>query len=141
MTQVNRYLANKDMDRIDHALGRPVDPMAETYRNHYATDLDHDLATRMAADPCWHMGRRAGDMVFFHVTDHGRRTLKTHLRDIGDAHRLYDVLLDYYPHRSIAATSHAKARYAAYLDADLDMPFGEFCKRSRVTLSLQDIRP
>jgi hypothetical protein len=140
MTQVNRYLANKDMDRIDHALGRPVDPMAETHRNHYAIDLDHDLATRMAADPCWHMGQVSGGMAFFHVTTHGRRTLKTHLRDIGDAYRLYDVSFDNYPLPSIAATSHAKARYAAYLDADLDMPFGEFCKRSRVTLSLQGIR-
>ena len=140
MTQVNRYLADRDMDRIDHALGRPCDPMAETYRNHYATDMDHDLATRMAADPCWHMGPRVGNMVFFHVTDHGRRALKTHLRDIGDAHRLYDVSLDDYPPRQIAATSRSKARYDAWLKADLDMPFGEFCKRSRVTLSLQGIR-
>ena len=29
---VNRYLEDKGMDRIDHALGRPVDPMRETYR-------------------------------------------------------------------------------------------------------------
>lgn len=31
MSEVNRYLKDKAMDHIDHALGRPVDPMDETY--------------------------------------------------------------------------------------------------------------
>ncbi|WP_319533384.1 hypothetical protein [uncultured Cohaesibacter sp.] len=32
---VNRSLDDKAMDAIDHALGRPVDPMSESYRNYY----------------------------------------------------------------------------------------------------------
>ena len=141
MTQVNRYLENREMDRIDHALGRPVDPLSETHRNHYAIDLDCDTAKRMAADPCWHIGKRCGDLVFFHVTDHGRRALKAHLRDVGDAHRLFEVTVDDYPLTIRAATSHGAARYDAYLDADLtDVTFGEWCKRTKVRLSTLNVR-
>lgn len=33
---VNRYIELSEiMDNIDHALGRPVDPLGETYRNHF----------------------------------------------------------------------------------------------------------
>lgn len=35
--RVDRYLENQAMDHIDHALGRPLDPLGETYRNFYAT--------------------------------------------------------------------------------------------------------
>ena len=35
---VNRYLADPAMDDVDHALGRPLDPMRESYRNRYAVD-------------------------------------------------------------------------------------------------------
>lgn len=39
--RVNRYLKDKAMDRMDHALGCPVDPMQETFRNYYVVGDDN----------------------------------------------------------------------------------------------------
>ena len=82
MTQVNRYLKDKHFDRIDHALGRPVDPMVKSYRNHFAADAGSDLAAMFRASDHWREGRSDGDMAYFFVTDAGRAALRDHLGEV-----------------------------------------------------------
>lgn len=104
---VDRYLEDKDMDHIDHALGRPVDPLGETYRNRFATG--GDLADRMAVSPHWEEFCRSGDMRFFGVTDEGRKALVQYLTSTGDKMRKFAV--EFAGHTSIVvAASPAKAR-------------------------------
>ena len=134
---VNRYLKDKAMDRIDHALGRPVNPLAETYRDHFCTDLRNPEADEMAASPCWHMGRKLdGGMVYFHVTRHGRETLSKHLKDIGDKNRLFIVSYGGFDMPQVAET-HSKARYRKWLDVSdaCDISFKEFQASARVRLA------
>ena len=134
---VNRYLKDKAMDHIDHALGRPVDPMGETYRNYFCTDIRNPEADRMAASPCWHMGRKLeGGMVYFHVTKHGRKALSDHLKSIGDKHRLFIVSYAG-SDMPVAAESHGKARYKKWLDVSdaSDISFKEFQVAARVRLA------
>jgi hypothetical protein len=126
------------MDRIDHALGRPLDPMAETYRNHYAAGgVPH--ADELAASPHWKEARpMPHNQRIFVVTDDGRRALAEHLRAIGDPHRAYVVAIDG-AERTVIATSRSKARYRAYLDLkDIwqDLTFRQFCSRVSVRLGI-----
>ncbi len=132
MTQVNRSLADKRMDNIDHALGRPLDPTAETYRNFYTTGAA--LADEMAASPFWIEGRRGKDMRCFSVTDEGRKALADHLREIGDRHRAYAVTFDGHE-QSVIAVSAGKARYDYFLtirDVIPDLRFKDYCRRTSV---------
>lgn len=134
--QVNRYLKDKAMDHIDHALGRPVDPMAESYRNHFATDTDSTLAKKFDASPYWERNKHVarGDMAFYHVTDRGRAALRLHLIEIGDKHRLYDVTYQGQT-ETVVAVSAAKAKYSLWLDISdcfCDMTFGKFCRAATV---------
>ncbi len=129
---VNRCLDDKAMDRIDHALGRPLDPLAETYRNFYATG--GAMADEMAASPFWEEGRPSRDMRYFCVTDTGRQSLAAHLREIKDPHRAFVITFDGRT-RSVVATTASKARYAHYLDlSDVcpDLEFKDYCRRSTV---------
>jgi len=131
--QVNRYLKNEAMDRMDHALGRPLDPARETYRNFYATG--GALADEMAGSPFWIEGKPQKYMRFFAVSGQGRRALAEHLREIGDPHRAYSVTFDGHT-RSIVATSRDNAKYIHYLDISEVMPdlsFMDYCRRTRVT--------
>lgn len=133
---VNRYLKTKAMDRIDHALGRPLDPLGETYRNYYtASGIE---AVSMAVSPFWIEGRRIpGGLRCFAVTDEGRRALATHLQVIGDKHRAYAVTFDRFT-REVVATSHSKARYSYFLDLQDVMPdltFEDYCRRTKVRLA------
>lgn len=134
--QVNRYLENKAMDHIDHALGRPVDPMAETYRNHFATD-DGPQSAEFMASPHWDFAGATGEMLFFCVTETGRRALADYLHQIGDRNRVYMVTFGGYDMPQVA-TSHAKARYMRWLSiSDLcpDLSFRDFMASSRVRLA------
>lgn len=129
---VNRWLEDKAMDNIDHALGRPVDPMGETYRDHFATG--GRLADAMAASPNWEECGRHGDMRFFGVTLAGRQALAAHLKEIGEPHRSFKVLFAGYS-STIAATSAAKAKYSYWLKVSncwSELTFGEFCRTARV---------
>lgn len=135
--QVNRYLKAKAFDHIDHALGRPVDPMAETYRNHYAVNADSQESDEMAKSPFWHDHGRAGSLRMFSVTGLGREALADHLRAIGDANRLYKVTwagLD----MTVVAPSRAKARYSKWLelrDCCPDITFKQFQTESSVRVA------
>lgn len=137
MTQVNRYLADKAMDRIDHALGRPLDPMSKTYRNFYA--VDGAVADEMAASPYWDEGKRDPSLRYFYVNRAGCEALANHLREIGDPHRAFVVTYAGYAN-TVIATSRDKAKYARYIeisDVMPDLKFVDFCKRVSVTSTLR----
>jgi hypothetical protein len=126
---VNRSLSVEPMDNIDHALGRPVDPMTATFRNFFATGMEQ--AEQFRASPHW---REVAHDVFA-VTDAGRVALRDHLRAIGDQHRAFTVT---YEGRSwqVVARSRGAARYGAFLDlrdVNPDLTFRGFVTGSRVT--------
>lgn len=137
--QVNRYLKDKAMDHIDHALGRPVDPLLEGYRNHFAVDADSKTAKAFDASPFWgrHGKAAPGGMAFYFVTEAGRKALKQHLKEIGDKHRLFDVT--YQGHtQAVVAVSAAKAKYSLWLDISdcrPDVTFGQFARAASVHAS------
>jgi hypothetical protein len=134
--QVNRSLKDKAFDHIDHALGRPVDPMVESYRNHFATDAGSKEGKAFAASPYWdtHGSSEPGRMAYFFVTQAGRVALKQHLKEIGDKNRLYDV--SYLGQtQAVVAQSAAKARYSLWLDISdcfCDLKFRDFCRQATV---------
>ena len=130
--KVNRFLKDIAMDRIDHALGRPVDPMVEGYRNHFATDSGGELAKEFDASPYWSRNTHValGEMAFYQVTDEGRAALRRHLKEIGDKHRLYEVTYQGQT-ETVVAVSAAKAKYRLWLsvsDCFQELTFGRFCR-------------
>ncbi len=134
MTQVNRYLEDKPMDRIDHALGRPVDPGAETYRNYFYVIGDTDLRRDMASSPHWQSEGATNEGEYFSVTHEGRAALAAHLKAIGDKHRRWIVSYAGYQ-MDVVATTAAKARYRKWLaisDVNEALTFGEFQRKSKV---------
>ena len=137
--QVNRSLEDRAMDQIDHALGRPVDPLVESYRNYFATEADSKHAIAFAASPYWDThGRTApGQMTYFFVTQDGRQALKDHLKQIGEKHRLFDVTYQGQTQAVVAETS-AKAKYSLWLsisDCRADLSFKKFCQSVSVRVA------
>ncbi|WP_374413319.1 hypothetical protein [Novosphingobium colocasiae] len=134
MTQVNRYLKDKAMDHIDHALGRPVDPLAETYRNYFYVIGDTDLRRSMASCPHWESAGKTDSGEYFSVTDEGKSALAAHLKAIGDKHRHWIVSYAGYE-MEVVATTAAKARYSKWLDisdTDDSLTFARFQRNSKV---------
>jgi hypothetical protein len=137
---VNRYLKDKAMDRIDHALGRPADPLRETHRSYFAVGTDNDIAAAFRASPHWEEAPPSGineDMRWFYVTDAGRKALAEHLKAIGDSTRRFVV--NYWEYSDVvAAETPAKARYRKFLDVSdtwSELTFAEFQRNSRVRLA------
>lgn len=134
---VNRSLKDKDMDHIDHALGRPVSPLIESYRNYFAIGECSDTAKVFDASPNWKKGKSCGDMAYFFVTDCGRKALNEYLKNIGDKNREFIIYYEGMELKTIS-TSHSKARYKKWRDisdCDHDLEFIEFCRSSRVKVS------
>jgi len=134
--EVNRYLENKAMDHIDHALGRPLDPMQESYRNYFAV-AEGSRQGEFEESPHWKKSRKSSGMVWYRVTDVGRAALRDHLREIGDPHRAYVIRFDGYEQRVIAKSA-GKAKYSYWLDlSDIfsELTFADFCKHARVRLA------
>lgn len=132
--RVNRYLKDKAMDHIDHALGRPVDPLGETYRNHFATGADGKDAKQFAASPNWEKLGRRDDMAFFAVTDAGRKALADHLKKIGDPWKAYEVSFNGYT-SIVSAKSSGNAKYQKYLDVSdcySELKFVDFAREAKV---------
>ncbi|WP_422057745.1 hypothetical protein [Sphingomonas sp.] len=132
--EVNRYLNDKAMDHLDHALGRPVDPLGESYRNYFYVIGETDLRREMAASAHWVSRGEAGDGEYFAVTDEGRAALAAHLKAIGDMHRRWIVSYGGYDMPTVAETA-SKARYAKWLDisdVDGDLTFARFQRQSKV---------
>ncbi|WP_421358158.1 hypothetical protein [Agrobacterium rosae] len=135
--QVDRSLEDKEMDRIDHALGRPVDPTRETYRDHYATNSHGATGKGFDHSLNWKRGQSLpGGMTYFHVTDHGRQVLKQYLKAIGDNHRLFEVSFKGFT-STVVAVSASKAKYSYWLDVSdtSDISFREFCRSVSVRLA------
>jgi len=138
--QVNRYLKDKDMDRIDHALGRPLDPTGETYRDHFAVSSEKDKAY-FRASAFWIEGHTLDGITWFHVSGIGRLALEAHLKLIGDPHRSFEVRYrigsDTYSDR-IIATTRSSAKYLKWLclsDVLPDLAFIDFCRGASVRLA------
>lgn len=143
MRRANRYLEDPEMDDIDHALGRPVDPLGETYRDHYSVDRGSDQATRMRASPWWSEVplTNAPRLSLFQVTNEGRQALVGHLASINDPWRTYRVTLCCDGDEvsiDLAAKSASQARYHLYLELEWDVPFVQFL---RCVTSTRPARP
>jgi|GEM_PF-1265848 len=131
---VNRYLKDKAMDHIDHALGRPVYPLSETYRNHFATDVGSADADAFLLSPNWQLDGASGEMAFFSVTENGRWALSEHLMTIGDPWKPFEISFEGFV-SIVPAKSRSSAKYAKYLaigDCLGDMRFGDFVKKVTV---------
>lgn len=131
---VNRYLADKDMDRIDHALGRPVWPLRKSYRDYFATRRDSDQAKDFDASPHWQKRNVCGDMAFYAVTEAGRAALADHLASLDVQHRAYEVTFEGHS-TLIAAKDRNAARYKHFLnisDCLPDLTFGVFIRKASV---------
>ncbi|MCJ8518337.1 hypothetical protein ABID21_001352 [Pseudorhizobium tarimense] len=134
--QVNRDLRDKAMDHIDHALGRPVDPLVVSHRNRFAVDPDSKTAKEYEASPFWSRNGKGapGGMAFYHVTAERRQALKQHLKEIGDQHRIYAATY-LGQTQTVVAISAAKAKYSLLLevsDCFCDLPFGKFSRAATV---------
>lgn len=132
--RVNRYLKDKAMDHIDHALGRPVDPLGETYRNHFATGAGGKDAKQFTASPNWKKVGQRDDMAFFAVTDAGRKALADHLKKIGDPWKAYEVSFNGYT-SIVSAKSSGNAKYQKYLDVSdcySELKFVDFARQAKV---------
>lgn len=131
---VNRCLADKAMDHLDHALGRPTFPLRESYRNYFATGIDSALADEFDASPYWHLNGVDGSMAYFSVTSAGRRALLDHLEALPAPWVAFCVTYAGYS-SVVPERSAARARYARYLSiADVcpDLTFIEFAREARV---------
>lgn len=131
---VNRWLVDKSIDNIDHALGRPVWPLRETYRNHFATGANGVKAAQFDVSPHWAKTGQSGDMAYYSVTPAGRQALADHLARIESPWRAFTISFDGHS-RIVPERSRAKAKYAYYLvvsDTWSELTFGEFCKRTTV---------
>lgn len=134
---VNRYLKDKAMDLIDHALGRPVWPLRETYRNHFATVIDGVTAKAFDASPFWERIPASGSMAFYRVADAGRAALDRHLAALERPWRAYAV---YYEGQCWIepAKSRGNVRYRAWLkisDLYSELTFAGFCRASKVRIA------
>ncbi|TCN30296.1 hypothetical protein [Sinorhizobium americanum] len=131
---VNRSLKDKDFDRIDHALGRPVDPMRETYRNHFAVEIGTRLASSFSHSTHWRLDGAREEMAFYSVTREGRQALAEHLKVIGDPWKSYEVQFNGFA-TIVSAISSGNAKYQKYLDISDCYPslsFGKFVREATV---------
>ena len=134
---VNRYLKDKWIDNIDHALGRPVWPQRESHRNFFSTAAGGALAKEFESSPLWELRNVEQRMAWFSVTAAGRDALDRYLKSEGEQHRAYVV--DFESYRTVVVgKSHANARYSYFLlisDCRPDLSFGDFARRCRVRLA------
>ncbi len=136
---VNRSLKDTAMDHIDHALGRPFDPLGETYRNRYIVDTSSATAAEFRASPHW---EEVGDAypvdghAYFRVTQTGREALLEHLKANARNSKLFSVTFDGAECSPVVAETRGKAVYAAFLNIrdGYDITFSEFCRRVSVQL-------
>lgn len=129
---VNRWLPDEAMDRMDHALGRPMWPLKETYRNHFATSLD-DPRNKDFTSPNWDKVGERGGMAFFAVTEAGKQVLAAYLKD-HETNRPFLIKFDEFE-TIVPAKSRGSAKYSYWLkvsDSWSELTFGEFVKRATV---------
>lgn len=130
--KVNRYLKDKALDLIDHALGRPTFPLDVTYRNYFAIGAESDLAKNFSESLNWRKSGQRDDMAYFAVTELGRHALADHLKQLPD-NKIFVV--SYWEwSKIVTAKSRSAARYDVYRDVNdaYDIPFVDFLKASSV---------
>lgn len=131
---VNRSLSDKQMDRIDHALGRAIWPLRETHRNHFAIEVGDPLADEFDASPNWTRYFEQWGQSFYSVTPTGREALAKHLAEQKDQHRPF--LVSFGGHsRVVPSVTRGRAKYSYWLDlVDTcpDLTFADFCSRTTV---------
>lgn len=130
---VNRSLADKAFDHMDHALGRPAFPMRESYRNYFATGLGSPDALEFEFSPYWDKTGRVEDVVCYAVNRAGREALAAHIAKV-DQRQAFEVTWDHHSQTIVAATA-GKAKYDYYLhvkDVCPDLTFIEFSRAARV---------
>jgi hypothetical protein len=131
---VNRSLEDKAMDNIDHALGRPLDPMGKTHRNFYCEDSGSELARKFRESPFWYEDSIRHESSWFMVTDEGRAALRDHLKTIKEPHRAYVV--EHSGHQTmVAAKSRSAARAAVFRmvhEVRSSLTFGQFIRTAKV---------
>ncbi|MBZ9600689.1 hypothetical protein [Phyllobacterium chamaecytisi] len=130
---VNRYLHDKSIDHIDHALGRPIFPLLESHRNYFATSSGTKQA-EFSASPNWEKLGQRDDMAYFAVTETGRWALSDYLAKQEQPWKAFVVEFDGYT-RIVPAKSRSAARYSYYLEVSdcwSELKFGDFMKRSKV---------
>ena len=123
--QNNRSLADKRMDSIDHALGRPTNAH-DASRNFFGVEVGCDDAETMKADPYWtHTRDFMGTSGF---AEDGKRALMAYLKENWTPPKSYTVTWNDFAGTVIAETR-SKAKYRRWLDLDfVDLKFGEFAK-------------
>lgn len=133
LNQVQRCIEDPDMRRIYHALGRPLDPMQETYRNYFAECSGTALSAQMRASRHWDNGTTRGDLTYFRVTAAGRAALVAHLKATGDRWRRYVIRWNGF-NMDICERTRGKAVYAAWLRVSdsYDVTFGAFVREVRM---------
>lgn len=133
--QDNRYTKdNPALDKVDHALGRPFDPF-NTTRSHFATDCPIEILAMSVSD-WWSEAREKFGMTYFNVSDVGREALAAELADKSKYGRLFSITSKSYDgEKLIFAKSHSQAKYRAWIDADIDWSFMDYCKEIRVRLA------
>lgn len=133
--QVNRQIKdNPALDDVDHALGRPFNPH-NTYRNHYATDCPDQIAEFEASD-WWEVNANRDGMTFCRVSYAGREALRKELSKSDTYGRLFELHCDRWGGPAfVMAKNRSAAKYAAFMDADIDWSFMEFCDGLRVRLA------
>ncbi len=146
MRIVSRNLADKEMQRISHALGHPIDPFNKETRNYFASSRGSSTSDKMAASAFWEEHPGYEDMQIFLVTDEGRLALDQALADEPDPQREYEVTIKaskldldgkdgkFYSY----GRNHSNARYRYWLeltDAIEGITFKEFCQASSIRLS------
>ncbi|MBO9427918.1 hypothetical protein [Sulfitobacter sp. R18_1] len=92
---INRSLKNSAFNEMDHALGRPVNPLTSSYRNFFCVGFDSPRGKEMDASPYWdRVSSSDGSVTGFTVNEDGRQALSDHLIEIGDKHKVYDIHLN-----------------------------------------------
>jgi hypothetical protein len=129
MRACNVIIRDKHYHEMHHALGCPWpdEIMGETYRNYFAIDADTETATRMRASPHWTGGTKKFGMVYFSVTDQGKRALIDHMQANVTVPARYAITFRHYDGcKLVPARSRSAAKYASYLAAEIEWPFIEY---------------
>ena len=144
MKKFNCIIRDRHFQELHHALGCPWpdEIMGETYRNYFAVDATSKEADRFRSSPHWTNGTEKFGMDCFHVTKEGRRALIEHMRDHIDIPCRYRVTFKHHDGDAIvAAKSRSSAKYAAYIDADIDLPFIEYAAKIKSVQLYSRARP
>ena len=131
----NRSLADKGMDALDHALGRPTNPHSATTRNFFGVAVGCNEAKAMKENPNFIHTRDFMGTSGFAVSDEGKVALSVYLKANWTPPRRYNVAWGE-SLRTIQADTRAKAKYRAWLEMDfVDLTFGEYAKNASARLA------